>query len=122
MPDFIDDDRTGDGIDRRGFLKCMAWAGTGAYFVLQGGALKSFAMGEIGKRSKQELKGELSSVQITASHIGFNSPGTPDVPGPRHACIEKIRSLEVPPAFLLHTGDLTHLSKAEEFDPLDQSL
>jgi Icc protein len=122
MPDFIDDDKTGDGINRRGFLKCMAWAGTGAYFVLQGGVLKSFAMGEVSKHSKKELKGELSFVQISDSHIGFNKPANPDVLGTLHAAIDKINSLDTPPAFLLHTGDLTHLSKAEEFDTLDQSL
>src|SRR6266436_6568124 len=122
MPDFIEDDHTGDGIDRRGFLKCMAWAGTGAYFVLQGGVLKSFAMSEVHKRSGKELKGELSFVQISDSHIGFNKPANPDVLATLNAAIEKINSLDVPPAFLLHTGDLTHLSKAEEFDTLEQSL
>ena len=122
MSNFIEDDQSNDGINRRGFLKCMAWAGTGAYFVLQGGVLKSFAMGEVGKHSAKELKGELSFVQISDSHIGFNKPANPDVLGTLHAAIDKINSLDVPPAFLLHTGDLTHLSKPEEFDTLDQSL
>jgi 3',5'-cyclic AMP phosphodiesterase CpdA len=122
MSNFIEDDHSNDGIDRRGFLKCMAWAGTGAYFVLQGGVLKSFAMSEVNKRSSRELKGELSFVQISDSHVGFNKPANPDVLGTLRAAIEKINALPVPPAFLLHTGDLTHLSKAEEFDTLDQSL
>jgi len=82
MSGFIEDDQTGDGINRRGFLKCMAWAGTGAFFVLQGGVLKSFAMSEVSKHSKKELKGELSFVQISDSHIGFNKPANPDVQGP----------------------------------------
>ena len=122
MSNFIEDDKTNDGINRRGFLKCMAWAGTGAYFVLQGGVLKSFAMGEVAKHSAKELKGELSFVQISDSHIGFNKPANPDVLATLHAAIDKINSLDLPPAFLLHTGDLTHLSKPEEFDTLDQSL
>jgi 3',5'-cyclic-AMP phosphodiesterase len=122
MSNFIEDDKTNDGINRRGFLKCMAWAGTGAYFVLQGGVLKSFAMGEVARHSAKELKGELSFVQISDSHIGFNKPANPDVLATLHAAIGKINSLDVPPAFLLHTGDLTHLSKPEEFDTLDQSL
>ncbi len=100
----------------------MAWAGTGAFFVLQGGVLKSFAMSDVSKRSAKELKGELSFVQISDSHIGFNKPANPDVLATLNAAIEKINSLDVPPAFLLHTGDLTHLSKAEEFDTLEQSL
>jgi len=122
MSAYIEDDHTEDGINRRGFLKCMAWAGTGAFFVLQGGVLKSFAMSDVSKRSAKELKGELSFVQISDSHIGFNKPANPDVLATLNAAIEKINSLDVPPAFLLHTGDLTHLSKAEEFDTLEQSL
>jgi 3',5'-cyclic AMP phosphodiesterase CpdA len=122
MSTYIEDDHTEDGINRRGFLKCMAWAGTGAFFVLQGGVLKSFAMSEVSKRSAKELKGELSFVQISDSHIGFNKPANPDVLATLKAAIEKINSLDTPPAFLLHTGDLTHLSKPEEFDTLDQSL
>ena len=122
MSTYIEDDHTEDGINRRGFLKCMAWAGTGAFFVLQGGVLKSFAMSDVSKRSAKELKGELSFVQISDSHIGFNKPANPDVLATLNAAIEKINSLDTPPAFLLHTGDLTHLSKAEEFDTLEQSL
>jgi Icc protein len=122
MSDFITEDNSHDGIDRRGFLKCMAWAGTGTFLVLQGGVLKSFALGDVGKHSAKELKGELSFVQISDSHIGFNKPANPDVVGTLNAAIEKINALETPPAFLLHTGDLTHLSKASEFDTLEQSL
>ena len=122
MSNYIEDDHTEDGINRRGFLKCMAWAGTGAFFVLQGGVLKSFAMSDVNKRSAKELKGELSFVQISDSHIGFNKPANPDVLATLNAAIAKINSLDAPPAFLLHTGDLTHLSKVEEFDTLEQTL
>ena len=122
MSDCITEDNSNDGIDRRGFLKCMAWAGTGTFLVLQGGVLKSFALSDVGKHSAKELKGELSFVQISDSHIGFNKPANPDVVGTLNAAIEKINALETPPAFVLHTGDLTHLSKASEFDTLEQSL
>ena len=88
MSNYIEDDHTEDGINRRGFLKCMAWAGTGAFFVLQGGVLKSFAMSDVGKRSAKELKGELSFVQISDSHIGFNKPANPDVLATLNAAIE----------------------------------
>src|SRR4051812_1228147 len=79
-----------DGINRRGFLKCMAWAGTGAFFVLQGGVLKSFAMNQVAKHDVKALKGELSFVQISDSHIGFNKPANTDVLGTLHAAIDKI--------------------------------
>jgi len=122
MADYILHDHNHDGIDRRGFLKCMAWAGTGALCVLQGGVLKSFALGQLDEHSKASLKGELSFVQISDSHIGFNKPANPDVIGTLQAAVAKINVLPTPPAFVLHTGDLTHLSKPEEFDRLDQVL
>jgi len=122
MSKFIDHDHSDDGIDRRGFLKCMAWAGTGAFFVLKGGILKSFAMNQVARQDAKALKGELSFVQISDSHVGFNKPANPDVLGTLQAAINKINALPNPPAFVLHTGDLTHLSKDSEFDTLDQAL
>src|SRR5947209_10356389 len=98
MSDYITDDHSKDGIDRRGFLKCMAWAGTGTFLVLQGGVLKSFALGDMEKHSARDLKGELSFVQISDSHIGFNKPANPDVLGTLHAAIDKINALDAPPA------------------------
>ena len=66
------------------------------------------------------LKGDLSFVQISDSHIGFSKPANPDVTGTLREAIDKINALPTPPAFVLHTGDLTHLSKPEEFDTLAQ--
>ncbi len=110
-----------DDIDRRGFLKCMAWAGTGAFCVLQGGVVKSFALSSL-PRNLAALKGDLSFVQISDSHIGFSKPANPDVTATLQEAVAKINALPTPPAFVLHTGDLTHLSKPEEFDTLDQVL
>lgn len=111
-----------DGIDRRGFLKCMAWAGTGAFCVMQGGVLKSYSLSGISGRSAKEMKGELSFVQISDSHMGFNKPANTDVAGTLKAAIDKINALPTQPSFILHTGDITHLSKPEEFDGVDQLL
>ena len=122
MSDIIIHDHSDDGIDRRGFLKCMAWAGTGALFVLKGGVLNSFAMSQLAQQDPKNLKGELSFVQISDSHIGFNKPANPDVTATLQAAIAKINALPTPPAFVLHTGDLTQLSKDTEFDTLDQAL
>ena len=115
-------DHNGDGIDRRGFLECMAWAGTGALCVMQGGVLKSFSMSRIGELDAKKLAGELSFVQISDSHMGFNKPANPDVTGTLKAAVDKINGLATPPEFLLHTGDISHLSKPEEFDTVDQIL
>ena len=120
--DVIQYDHNHDGIDRRGFLKCMAWAGTGAFCVMQGGVLRSYALGGLGGKSKQDLKGELSFVQISDSHMGFAKPANPDVVATLQAAIGKINGLAAAPEFLLHTGDISHLSKANEFDMVDQVL
>jgi 3',5'-cyclic-AMP phosphodiesterase len=120
--DEIVHDHNGDGIDRRGFLKCMAWAGTGAFCVMQGGVLKSYSMSRLAGMNAIDMKGELSFVQISDSHMGFNKPANPDVAGTLKAAVDKINALPVQPEFLLHTGDISHLSKPEEFDTVDQIL
>jgi 3',5'-cyclic AMP phosphodiesterase CpdA len=111
-----------DGIDRRGFLKCMAWAGTGALCIMQGGVLKSYALGTSDAYAAKASAGALSFVQISDSHMGFNKPANTDVTGTLKAAVDKINALKVSPEFMLHTGDISHLSKPEEFDAVDQIL
>jgi 3',5'-cyclic-AMP phosphodiesterase len=119
--DVIVVDHNHDGIDRRGFLKCMAWAGTGAFCVMQGGVLKSFSLSDR-SHDRKRTRGELSFVQISDSHMGFNKPANPDVVGTFQAAIDKINALPIEPEFMLHTGDISHLSKPEEFDQVQQLL
>src|SRR5690242_13828288 len=123
--DFITENLNNDGIDRRGFLKCMAWAGTGAYCVLRGGVLSSYALGDAALRDgtlSKTMKGELAFVQISDSHIGFNKAANPDVTATLRQAIAKINALPTPPAFILHTGDLSQLSKPDQFDTLSEVL
>ena len=115
-------DHNHDGIDRRGFLKCMAWAGTGAFCVIQGGVLRSYAFSRLPALDPKEMAGELSFAQISDSHMGFNKAANPDVAGTLKAAVDKINGLSVAPEFLLHTGDISHLSKPEEFDTVEQIL
>jgi 3',5'-cyclic-AMP phosphodiesterase len=122
MGKFIKDNLNADGVDRRGFLKCMAWAGTGTLCLMQGGVLKSFALSDLANRGLAAAKGELSFVQISDSHIGFDKAANPDVTTTLDAAIAKVNALETPPECVLHTGDLSHLSKPSEFDTLDQRL
>jgi 3',5'-cyclic-AMP phosphodiesterase len=112
-------DHNHDGVDRRGFLKCMAWAGTGALCVLQGGVLKSFSLSD---GVSKHAQGELSFVQISDSHMGFNKPANPDVVSTLQAAVAKINALPHAPEFMLHTGDISHLSKPAEFDQVQQIL
>jgi 3',5'-cyclic-AMP phosphodiesterase len=112
-----------DGVDRRGFLKCMAWAGTGALCVMQGGVLKSYALGTPGSSAAiPNGGGELSFVQISDSHMGFNKAANTDVAGTLKVAVDKVNALSHAPEFMLHTGDISHLSKPEEFDAVDQIL
>ena len=119
-------DHNRDGVNRRGFLKCMAWAGTGAFCVIRGGVLRSYSMGRLAemdpKEMAKEMAGELSFAQISDSHMGFNKAANPDVAGTLRAAVNKINGLAVAPEFLLHTGDISHLSKPEEFDTVEQIL
>jgi len=110
-----------DGVDRRGFLTCMAWAGTGALFRMDGGVLKSYSLSAM-PRLERPSDGALSFVQISDSHMGFNKAANPDVVGTLKAAIDKINGLPTRPEFMLHTGDISHLSKPEEFDTVDQIL
>jgi 3',5'-cyclic-AMP phosphodiesterase len=115
-------DHNNDGVNRRGFLKCMAWAGTGAFCVMQGGVLKSYSLSQLSELNTAEATGDLSFVQISDSHMGFNKPANPDVAGTLKAAVDKINGLTAAPEFMLHTGDISHLSKPEEFDTVDQIL
>src|SRR5215469_11924674 len=115
-------DHNHDGIERRGFLKCMAWAGTGALCVLKGGVLKSYSLSNLAAIGPNESKGDFSFVQISDSHMGFNKPANTDVVGTFKAALAKINGLPAAPDFMLHTGDISHLSKPEEFDTVQQLL
>ncbi len=108
-----------DGIDRRGFLKCMAWAGTGLVWTFAGGVPTSRVFGEPTKPSAQS---DFTFVQISDSHIGFNKPANTDVTATLQAALNRIDAAPGAPDFLIHTGDLTHSSKPAEFDTLDQIL
>ena len=120
--DEIQIDHNHDGVDRRGFLKCMAWAGTGTLCVMQGGVLKSFALSGFNKQDAAAAKGELSFAQISDSHMGFNKPANTDVVSTLKAAVDKLNGLPSAPEFLLHTGDISHLSRPEEFDTVEQIL
>jgi 3',5'-cyclic AMP phosphodiesterase CpdA len=122
MGNIIKENLNFDGIDRRGFLKCMAWAGTGTFCLMQGGVLKSYAFGNAHQLDPAAMKGDFAFAQISDSHIGFDKAANPDVTATLQQAIAKINALPATPDFVLHTGDLTQLSKASEFDTLDQAL
>src|SRR5215470_4922250 len=100
MGDFIKKNLNPDGIDRRGFLKCMAWAGTGTLCVLEGGVLKTYALGRTGQESithEKMMKGAISFVQLSDSHIGFDKAANPNVTATLQVAIDKVNALPVRP-------------------------
>ena len=122
---FIRHNHNHDGLDRRGFLECMAWAGTGMLWAGAGGALASGILrpaSAVAAEAKPAVAADFTFVQISDSHIGFNKEANKDVLGTLKEAVAKINALPVPPDFIIHTGDLTHLSEAEEFDTLEQIL
>jgi 3',5'-cyclic AMP phosphodiesterase CpdA len=118
MQDRITHDPSGDGVDRRGFLQCMAWAGTGLAWTVSGGILSS----RVFSQADAPAKGDFTFVQISDSHIGFSREPNKNVTATLQVAVDRINALPQPPALVLHTGDLTHLAKPAEFDTVAQVL
>src|SRR5258708_8753209 len=102
----------------------MAWVGTGAVWTLAGGALRASPLGQAMSHGAAMAPGgnALRFVQISDSHIGFDKPANADVTGTLRAAVARIKAAPDQPSFVLHTGDLTHLSKPAEFDTLQQVM
>jgi 3',5'-cyclic-AMP phosphodiesterase len=108
----------GGGLNRRGLLKCMGWAGTGVVWGVAGGVPRT--LGQLGSANAAEMPaGGLYFVQISDSHIGFHLPSNPNPLATLGEAIDRIKALSTPPAFLIHTGDISHLSKEEQWDAAD---
>ena len=123
MSDLILHNHNDDGVNRLGFLKCMAWSGTGMLWAAAGGTLASGILRPVGALAADKNAGaDFTFVQISDSHIGFSKDANKDVLGTLKEAVAKINALPTAPDFVLHTGDLTHLSEAEEFDALEQIL
>ncbi len=105
------------GVDRRQALECMAWAGSGLLWTLSGGVPGACLIG----RAQAAASG-FSFVQISDSHIGFDKPANPNALGTLEEAIAKIGALPNKPAFMIHTGDITHLSKPQQFDDAQQRI
>ncbi|HLQ38565.1 MAG TPA: metallophosphoesterase [Planctomycetota bacterium] len=122
MNDDIIRGRRANGVERRGFLQCMAWAGTGLLWSASGGTFSSRLLGQDPAPKKELAASTLNFVQISDTHMGFKKAANPDVVATLRETIARINALPEAPAFILHTGDLTHLSAAKEFDALEQVL
>ena len=117
MPDTVEE-------DRRDFLKCMAWAGTGALFAVAGGVPSSIGLdAAIAAPYRPQAKAaSFTFLQVSDSHIGFNKPPNADARATFREAITKVKALKVQPDFIIHTGDVSQLSRDDEFDDADQIL
>src|SRR5437763_2379673 len=107
------------GVNRRKVLECMTWAGTGVLWTISGGVPRS--LGIIDQALAAEPN-KLTFLQISDSHVGFDKPANPNAIGTLQEAIGKIKSLPARPSFMIHTGDITHLSKPAEFDNADTAI
>jgi 3',5'-cyclic AMP phosphodiesterase CpdA len=107
------------GVSRRRVLECMTWAGTGVLWTISGGVPRS--LGIIDQALAAEPS-KLTFLQISDSHVGFDKPANPNAIGTLHETIRKIKALPVKPSFMIHTGDITHLSRPAEFDNADACI
>jgi 3',5'-cyclic-AMP phosphodiesterase len=105
-------------LSRRQALECMAWAGTGLLWTVVGGVPTSQL---IGSAAAAEETG-FSFIHMSDSHVGFSKPANPDVVGTLTEAINQINGLPQKPSFIIHTGDITHLSKPEEFDNAEKVI
>src|SRR5437899_3220735 len=92
-----------DRIDRRGFLDCMAWVGTGLVWVATGGVLSSRLITEAS--ASDAAAGSFNFVQISDTHIGFKGEPNKDAAAPLHQAVDRVNGLRPAPALLLPTGD-----------------
>ena len=107
-----------DRMNRRGFLECMSWVGTGLVWTASGGILSSRAL----PAAAAEGDGNLTFVQISDSHVGFKGEANKDAAVTLQQVVDKINALPTPPAFIMHTGDLTHGQKPGAFDTVSELL
>ena len=107
---------------RRGALKCLAYGGAGTLFVLSGGVFTPVDLAFGASASDVAKAGTPLFVQISDTHIGFKGDANPDVAGTVKQTIELVNAMPDKPAFIMHTGDVTQLSKPEEFDLAKQLL
>jgi 3',5'-cyclic-AMP phosphodiesterase len=103
--------------NRRGFLKCMSWAGSAMLWTVAGGVPRSHLIG-----SAEAADAGFSFAQLSDSHLGFDKPVNTNVTATFQEALGHVTGMATKPAFIIHTGDITHLSKPAEFDTGAQLL
>jgi 3',5'-cyclic AMP phosphodiesterase CpdA len=107
---------------RRDALRCLAFGSAGTLFMLSGGVLTPVEVAAAAQPDSQAAAGKPLFVQLSDTHIGFHKDANPDVNGTLLRAIDLVNAMPAQPAFIIHTGDITHLSKPAEFDTAAQLL
>ncbi|MEP9399009.1 metallophosphoesterase [Mesorhizobium sp. KR2-14] len=115
MPKQEKETGTGFVLTRRHALECMVWAGTGVLWTVAGGIPKSLSLLDAAQAA-EAAQGAMTFLQISDSHVGFDKEAKVTAVDTLTEAIDKVNALPVKPAFMIHTGDITHLSKDGEFD------
>src|SRR4029077_17066767 len=102
-----DHDHNHDGTSRRRVLECMTWAGTGVLWTISGGVPRS--LGLVGSALAAEPAG-MTFLPISDSHVGLDKPANPNALGTLEEAIARIKTMPAKPSFMIHTGDISHLS------------
>src|SRR5262245_27729349 len=120
-PDMTTDDQDegAKGPNRRKVLECMTWIGTGVLWNVAGRVPST--LGIIDSALAQQPKG-FTFLQISDSHMGFDKPANPNTKGTLEEAIGRVKALPVRPSFMIHTGDISHLSKPSEFDDAERII
>ena len=104
-------------LNRRAVLRCMSWAGTAMVWTVAGGVPRARLVGH----AEAATEG-FSFVQISDSHLSFNKPANPHTTDTLQQALAQVRALPDRPAFMIHTGDISHLSKPAQFDTCQQLM
>jgi 3',5'-cyclic AMP phosphodiesterase CpdA len=116
-----DDDEKGNGLNRRHALECMIWAGTGIMWTMVGGVPKSLNLLSEAEAAEAVSQG-FTFLQISDSHVGFDKEAKVTAIDTLGEAIDKVKALTMKPSFMIHTGDISHLSKADQFDTADKII
>lgn len=109
-------------MKRRKFIEHVSWTGLGLLWSVNANGLLTACQVEKPTAQPSSMVTPLSFVQISDTHIGFHKPANEHVTDTLQKAISAINALPVQPAFVVHTGDISHLSKPAEFDQAKQLL
>ncbi|MGZ5907929.1 MAG: metallophosphoesterase family protein, partial [Reyranella sp.] len=115
------DEPEGARPNRRHALECMIWAGTGIIWTLSGGVPKSLNLLDEAQAA-EAVASNFTFLQLSDSHVGFDKEAKVTAIDTLNEAIGKVKAMPIKPSFMLHTGDITHLSKPDQFDDADQII